>query len=231
MHCVARKVQKTEDQYESIESSYKKSRNIYDDVLTQDKWWSKLYMNLFWNGVDDNKIAEKVLSYIPDDFSGRLLDVPVGTAVFTHKKYSSLKNADITCLDYSEDMLAQARERMGNIDNVKLVQGDVGKLPYRNGSFDIVLSMNGFHAFPDKSAAFRETFRVLKKGGKFIACFYIKGESKITDCLVRNFLAKKGWFTPPFDTVEKLKRRLQKVYAITDLRVEGSIVYFCAVKR
>ena len=231
MHCVARKVQKTEDLYESIESSYKKSRNIYDDVLTQDKWWSKLYMNLFWNGVDDNKIAEKVLSYIPDDFTGRLLDVPVGTSVFTHKKYSSLKNADITCLDYSEDMLAQARERMGNIDNVKLVQGDVGKLPYRNGSFDIVLSMNGFHAFPDKSAAFRETFRVLKKGGKFIACFYIKGESKITDCLVRNFLAKKGWFTPPFDTVEKLKRRLQKVYAITDLRVEGSIVYFCAVKR
>lgn len=218
-------------QYDDIKSSYKKSRDIYDDVLTKDKWWSKLYIRLFWSNVDDNEIAEKVLSYIPDEFSGRLLDVPVGTAVFTHKKYTALKNADIICLDYSDDMLSKARERMKRLENVNLVQGDVGQLPYKNESFDIVLSMNGFHAFPDKKAAFRETYRVLKKGGSFIACFYIKGESKITDSLVRYFLAKKGWFTPPFDTADKLKKRLHKVYDLTDFNVEGSMVYFCAVKR
>jgi hypothetical protein len=72
---------------------------------------------------------------------------------------------------------------------------------------------------------------VLKKGGRFVACFYIKGESKITDSLVRNFLVKKGWFTPPFDTADKLRKRLQKVYDITDFTVEGSMVYLCAVKR
>ena len=218
-------------QYDDIKSSYKKSRDIYDDVLTKDKWWSKLYIRLFWSNVDDNEIAEKVLSYIPDDFSGRLLDVPVGTAVFTHNKYSVLGNADINCLDYSEDMLSHARERLKRLENVNLLQGDVGQLPYKNESFDIVLSMNGFHAFPDKKAAFRETYRVLKKGGSFIACFYIKGESKITDSLVRYFLAKKGWFTPPFDTADKLKKRLHKVYDLTDFNVEGSMVYFCAVKR
>ncbi len=57
-------------QYDSITDSYKQSRNIYDDVLTQDKWWSKLYIRLFWSGVNDNEIAEKVLSFIPDDFLG-----------------------------------------------------------------------------------------------------------------------------------------------------------------
>lgn len=231
LHCVARKPQSTVAHYDSITDSYKQSRNIYDDVLTQDKWWSKLYIRLFWSGVNDNEIAEKVLSFIPDDFSGKLLDVPVGTAVFTHKKYTKLKNADITCLDYSEDMLSQARERLNDLENVTLVQGDVGNLPYKNGSFDIVLSMNGFHAFPDKRAAFREIDRVLKKGGRFIACFYIEGGSKITDSLVRYFLVKKGWFTPPFDTAETLKKRLQKAYDLTDLKVEGSMVYFCAVKR
>ena len=106
-----------------------------------------------------------------------------------------------------------------------------GILYKSNESFDIVLSMNGFHAFPDKKAAFRETYRVLKKGGRFIACFYIKGESKITDSLVRYFLAKKGWFTPPFDTADKLKKRLQKAYDLTYFNVEGSMVYFCAVKQ
>jgi len=37
--------------------------------------------------------------------------VPVGTAVFTHNKYAELKNADITCLDYSPDMLEQAKKK------------------------------------------------------------------------------------------------------------------------
>lgn len=69
-----------------------------------------MYIKLFWSGTDDNDIARKVLSYIPDDFSGNLLDVPVGTAVFTERKWKSLKNAQITCLDYSVDMLEQARK-------------------------------------------------------------------------------------------------------------------------
>jgi ubiquinone/menaquinone biosynthesis C-methylase UbiE len=45
------------------------------------------------------------------------------------------------------------------------MQGDVGNLKFSNETFDIVLSMNGFHAFPDKEKAFSETARVIKKGG------------------------------------------------------------------
>ena len=60
--------------------------------------------------------------YVPDDFSGNLLDVPVGTAVFTENKWSSLKNAHITCLDYSIDMLDQARKRLGSHAHIKCIQ-------------------------------------------------------------------------------------------------------------
>ena len=95
---------------DKIQNAYETSKNIYDDVLTQRNIFSKLYIKLFWSGTDDNDIARKVLSYVPDDFSGNLLDVPVGTAVFTENKWSSLKNAHITCIDYSMDMLEQARK-------------------------------------------------------------------------------------------------------------------------
>ena len=95
---------------DKIQNAYETSKNIYDDVLTQRNIFSKLYIKLFWSGTDDNDIARKVLSYVPDDFSGNLLDVPVGTAVFTENKWSSLKNAHITCLDYSMDMLEQAEK-------------------------------------------------------------------------------------------------------------------------
>ena len=155
---------------DKIQNAYEASKNIYDDVLTQGNFFSRMYIKLFWSGTDDNAIARKVLSYIPNDFSGALLDVPVGTAVFTQRKWTALKNARITCLDYSTDMLEQAEKRLNGQAHIRCVQGDVGNLPMADESFDIVVSMNGFHAFPDKQKAFGETWRVLKPGGTFLIC-------------------------------------------------------------
>ena len=215
---------------DKIKEAYQSSKNIYDDVLTQGNFFSRLYIKVFWSGTDDNEIAQKVLSYIPNDFKGKILDVPVGTAVFTERKWKLLSEAQIICLDYSEDMIAQARRRLQDRVNISCVQGDVGNLAMDDNSFDIVLSMNGFHAFPDKKRAFRETWRVLKPGGKFIACFYIKGKSGITDWLVKNILSKKGWFTPPFTTEEQLQNILNSMYNDMDFHIDGSMVYFCCTK-
>ena len=112
---------------DKIQNAYETSKNIYDDVLTQRNIFSKLYIKLFWSGTDDNDIARKVLSYVPDDFSGNLLDVPVGTAIFTENKWSSLKNAHITCIDYSMDMLEQARKRLGSHAHIKCIQRKYAK--------------------------------------------------------------------------------------------------------
>lgn len=215
---------------DKIQNAYHDSKDIYDDVLTQGSFFSRLYIKLFWSGTDDNEIARKVLSYIPDDFAGKLLDVPVGTAVFTHQKWKKLNRADITCLDYSEDMLAQAKARLNERSHISFLQGDVGSLPMQDETFDIVLSMNGFHAFPDKDKAFRETWRVLKPGGTFIACFYIKGKSKRTDWLVKSILSKKGWFTPPFHDEAQLRKILEQLYTDVDLHMDGSMVYFKCIK-
>lgn len=166
------------------------------------------------------------MSYIPDDYSGNILDVPVGTAVFTAKKWAALTSAKITCLDYSKDMIEQAENQLGQYKHISFVQGDVGKLPMENETFDMVLSMNGFHTFPDKDKAFQETWRVKKKDGTFTACFYIKEKSRVKDWLVKSILSKKGWFTPPFHTENELKIILEKFYKNIDIHVDGSIVYF-----
>ncbi len=218
---------------DKIQKSYRQTRNIYDDVLTRSKWWSRLYMDIFWGGIDDNEIAAKTLSYIPDDFSGKLLDVPVGTGIFTAGKYARMTQAEITCLDYSEDMLFQAKERFENkgIENVQTVQGDVGSLQFADAAFDTVLSMNGIHVFPDKEKAWSEMNRVLKSGGSLVACFCIKGESRISDWLMLHILSWKGWFTPPFETFVSLKDRLEKDYLLEEYHKEGSMVYLKARKK
>ena len=215
---------------DKIKEAYQSSKNIYDAVLTQENFLSRLYVKIFWSGTDDKKIAHRVLSYIPDAFDGTILDVPVGTAVFTERKWKALSKARITCLDYSADMIGQAKKRLRDSANISFVQGDVCSLPMDDASFDMVLSMNGFHVFSDKENAFRETWRVLKPGGKLIACFYIKGKSGITDWLVKNILSRKGWFTPPFPTEEQLRNILHRLYQDIDFHVDGSMVYFCCTK-
>ena len=87
-----------------------------------------------------------------------------------------LPDADITCLDYSTDMMRQAREKADrlHLKNVTFRQGDVGALSYADDTFDIVLSLNGFHVFPDKEAAYREVFRILRSGGPYCDCGYKK---------------------------------------------------------
>lgn len=217
---------------DKIIDSYKFSKNFYDDALTQGKWWSKLYFKLLWGGVDDKMIANTVLGWIPDNFSGKLLDVPAGTAVFTAEKYSQMTAADITCLDYSSDMLEVAEQRFRELglSSIKIMKGDVAALPFPDETFDTVLCMNGLHVFPDKDKAYAEILRTMKTGGELLACFYIAGQLKIADWLAHNFMTRMGWFTPPFDTVASLKERLTP-YDIIDFHVEGAMVFFRARKK
>ena len=223
--------------HDEIRASYKQLGSIgtmYDGIITRSTLLGKLMDSHIW-GLDKELAAkwiEEALSPIPEDFSGRLLEVPVGTGVLTMPLYKQLNNADITFLDYSADMMKNAEKRAQAMDirNVRFVQGDVGALPFENESFDIVLSLNGFHAFPDKDAAFRETSRVLKKGGVFCGCFYIKDEFKRTDRFVKHMYVPKGFFTPPFETKESLKERLDSLYFRADVRTINAEGIFCCVK-
>ncbi len=215
------------EQKVKIRKSYKRVSKYYDAQMT----WAKLYSKIVW-GIQDADYAPRLLEWLPDSFSGEMLDVPMGTGVLTCEKYARLKKARIVGLDYSGDMMENARLRFGkaDINIVTFLQGDVGSLPFEEERFDAVLSMNGFHAFPDKEAAFRETKRVLNKGGCFIGCFYVSGETKRTDFVVRRLYVPKGYFTPPFMTKAELSSKLRSLYGACELFTVGSIACFKCVK-
>lgn len=220
---------------DQIKSAYRvtgSNASFYDGMMTYSTLTGKAICRLVWNmdGEKNLRYLLDAMSGIPENFSGKLLEVPVGTGVLTMPVYRELPKADITCLDYSTDMMDAAwkRVRTFGISNVSFMQGDVGELPFEDESFDVVLSLNGFHAFPDKEAAYRETYRVLKKGGTFTGCFYIKGGCKRTDWFIEHFYVKKGFFTPPFETEESLKDRLKAMYEEAEVSsVEGMGCFRC----
>lgn len=215
------------DRQQRIEASYRKAAGHYDHMLGVRGWWSRLFCRLVW-GFADTAYTERLLAWVPDDFAGQLLDVPVGTALFTGEKYACMHSAQITCLDYSEEMLQQARRRFAaaGLTNIVCLQGDVGRLPFAAQSFDLVLSMNGFHAFPDKEAAFSQTAHVLKPGGGLIGCFYIQGQNRRTDWFIRRFYVPRGFFTPPFMTRPELAEKLRSLYREAELFHVGAIACF-----
>ena len=217
--------------HDEIRRSYKAlgdMASVYDGIITRSTLLGKIMDSLVW-GLDKElaeRWVEDALAPVPADFAGKLLEVPVGTGVLTMPLYASLPEATVTCLDYSADMMenAQKRAKALGLSNVDFVQGDVGALPFADESFDLVLSLNGFHAFPDKDRAFSETCRVLKPGGVFCGCFYIAGEFPRTDWFVRHMYVPKGFFTPPFETKESLTKRLRSLYTqveVHTVRAEG----------
>ncbi len=222
---------------EQIRSSYKLTgghASFYDGMMTYATLPGRAICRIVWNmdGEKNLKYLEEALSGIPEDFSGKLLEVPVGTGVLTMPVYHDLPDADITCLDYSENMMVSAQKKAAaaGIRNITFLQGDVGALPFENESFDIVLSLNGFHAFPDKEAAYRETCRVLKPGGTFCGCFYVQCGNRRTDWFIRHLYQPKGFFTPPYETEQSLRMRLSGLYRETKVTAVEGIGCFCCRK-
>lgn len=214
------------------DNAYIQQMRRYDALMTGSSWWGFLYMNALWQ-VNQREMAERVLQMIPDDFAGRLLDVPVGTAVFTYEKYRQLAQAQITALDYSEVMLEIARIRLEQegITHVSLVQGDVSEMSFADASFDYILTMSGLQAFPDKAQALREMHRLLKPGGTLCGCCYVRGEHCLGDWIARHILDRKGLFCPPHYTHDEMVAMLRGTYG-DQLHVEQyhAMLLFSVVK-
>lgn len=127
--------------------------------------------------------------------------------------YRRYPEATIIGVDCSMNMLrrAQARFQEQGVHNVHLLKADGAHLPVRDGTVDVVLSMNGWHAFADKQRAVAEMRRVLRKEGVLIACGYVQGVRRLSDWFVQHFGVRNGFFTPPFFTLDDLDRQFEGV--------------------
>ena len=71
-------------------------------------------------------------------------------------------------LDMTDEMLALARRNAADagIGNAEFVKGHMEDIPLPDASVDVVISNCAVNLSPDKRAVIRETFRVLRPGGR-----------------------------------------------------------------
>ena len=72
-------------------------------------------------------------------------------------------------LDMTDEMLALANEnkKKSGIPNVEFLKGEIESIPLPDNSVDVVISNCVINLSADKDRVLRETFRVLKPGGRF----------------------------------------------------------------
>lgn len=111
----------------------------------------------------------RVYDYTSDVQSGiKSLEVGCGTAFVS--LYFAKRSLDVTCLDTSKQILEVAEDNFKKEKVMgKFVIGDAGKLPFKDDSFDIVMSFGLLEHFSDPGPAICEMVRVLKPNGLFFA--------------------------------------------------------------
>ncbi|KQX01948.1 SAM-dependent methyltransferase [Massilia sp. Root418] len=99
----------------------------------------------------------------------RVLDLGCGAG---HASFAVASAAQsVVAYDLSAQMLEVVAGASGErgLHNISTRQGDAGRLPFANASFDLVLTRFSAHHWPDVQGALHEVRRVLRAGGRFVA--------------------------------------------------------------
>ena len=78
------------------------------------------------------------------------------------------KKGKVIGVDMTPQMIKKAKENAKKYEytNVEFKLGEIENLPIENNSVDVIISNCVINLSPDKSKVFKESYRVLKKGGK-----------------------------------------------------------------
>jgi len=108
-------------------------------------------------------VAERMIEYYQLPANARILDVGCAKGFLMHDFKSCLPDATVRGLDVSEYAKANAYGGMG--DSIDI--GSAERLPYPDGSFDLVISINSIHNLPLElcKQSLKEIQRVTRGGG------------------------------------------------------------------
>lgn len=117
------------------------------------------------------------------------LDVACGTGAFERLILSDQPTQSIVGIDLSERMLDIAQKKCRDYPNVSFERASATALPFRDRSFDVVVSASAFHYFEDPIAALIEMKRVLKPEGELIILDWCKDDwiCRLYDFVLKRF--------------------------------------------
>jgi len=148
--------------FEALSGSNKKYQELYDRIALFYDPAERLYRWLFRKP----DLRMEYLKELEVGANARVLEVSVGTgANIPHLPSDS----EVFGLDISWGMLKRCQKHLAKWKRTaELFQGEAEKLPFRDGSFDVVFHVGGINFFNDRARAIAELIRVAKPGTKVV---------------------------------------------------------------
>ena len=128
------------------------------------------------------KVATQVIAPKP---GMRILDIAAGTGSSSRPLADA--GADVIPLDFSKGMLDAGRKRHPDL---AFAQGDALALAFKDNQFDVTTISFGLRNTSDTSKALRESFRVLKSGGRMVVVEFSQPTNKIFRTIYLRYLMR-----------------------------------------
>jgi SAM-dependent methyltransferase len=136
--------------------------NLTDQYKTEENLRIRIETHrLYTIGAPLEPAIDKALNLKPEE---SLLDI--GTGDFPARLHHSGHRGRIVGIDSSPGMIAKAKSTGADIE---FLQADAQSLPFPDESFDVATARHMLYHVPDIPRALRESHRVLRPGGRFLA--------------------------------------------------------------
>lgn len=181
-----------------------------------------------WRGTGLGELTERIERDLVLDLAGpllgrRLLDVGCGDG--TYAIAAAGAGAQVTAVDRSDRMLEAARVRAGKAGaDIRFERADASRLPFDDGSFDVVLAVTVLFFIEDAARVVEEAARVLGAGGRLVLADLNRFSIWAAWRRARGWLGSSTWREARFRTVRELAR-LATGAGLEIERTAGAIYY------
>lgn len=160
-----------------------------------------------------------------------ILDIPCGGGV-AFRGLTSDRRVHYVAADISPFMLNRARAEAARrgLAGIDFVHASVTEIPFDDASFDLCLTYNGLHCFPDPELALAEMARVLRPGGELRGTAVVTGAGRIPAACISIFQHAEQFAS--VGKTEDIERWLTEAgIAEPQVRRRGAYAFFYGRKR
>lgn len=140
-------------------------------MSTSPRFWNKLADKYARRPIDDEAAykhkLEKTQEFFRPDMIVLEFACGTGGTALRHAPFV----AEITAIDYSENMIAIARSKAeaAGVTNVRFAVESIQDHAAPDATYDVVMGMSILHLLPDRAEMLEKVHRLLKPGGLFVS--------------------------------------------------------------
>lgn len=172
-------------------------------------------------------VTQWALGFLDFGEEDQALDIGCGGGAALKRMSEKIPKGHLTGIDYSPVSVELSRETNAqDIQNGKMevLEASVEHLPFEEGSFDKIITVESFYFWPDPAENLKEVLRILKKGGVFLLIADIYQKEGLRESVLEN-IKQYHLFNP---TKEEFRRLFEQAgFAETRIHTKEGEDWIC----